>query len=56
MRRSVVAARDIYKGELIKPEDIVFRRPGTGLAKLPRNPFAVRDIPGGSLISYNDLK
>jgi len=30
-RRSVVAARKIYKGEVIEKEDIVFKRPGRGL-------------------------
>lgn len=30
-RRSIVLARDMKKGEIIKPEDIDFKRPGTGL-------------------------
>jgi sialic acid synthase SpsE len=30
-RRSIVLTRDMKKGEIIKPEDIDFKRPGTGL-------------------------
>ncbi len=31
-RRSLVIARDLKKGEVIKPEDIQLKRPGTGIA------------------------
>ena len=31
MRRSIVAARDIAKGEVIELKDLAFKRPGTGL-------------------------
>ena len=31
MRRSIVAARDINKGEIIQRNDIVFKRPGSGI-------------------------
>ena len=31
-RRSLVVARDLKKGEVIKPEDIQLKRPGTGIA------------------------
>ena len=32
MRRSVVASRDIRKGEVIKEKDLTFKRPATGLS------------------------
>jgi len=30
-RRSIVAARDISKGEIISENDLTFKRPGTGI-------------------------
>ncbi len=32
IRRSITAARDILKGQIIKKEDIVLKRPGHGIA------------------------
>ncbi len=54
-RRSLVAARDIAKGELLASDAIVLRRPGTGLPALRRASLlgrrARRDVPTGTLLS-----
>ncbi len=39
MRRSIVAARDIKKGEVIQRKDFVFKRPGTGMEPSRYNEF-----------------
>jgi|ETNmetMinimDraft_11_1059920.scaffolds.fasta_scaffold09786_2 N,N'-diacetyllegionaminate synthase len=36
-RKSIVSVRNIYPGEKIKPNDICFKRPGTGFSPLDRN-------------------
>lgn len=59
-RRSVVSARPIAKGTVITPEDIDFRRPGTGLepsrADLVIGRTARQDIPEDTLIDLQDLE
>lgn len=59
-RRSIVASRDISEGEVLKAEDIVFKRPGTGIE--PKNKKFVigqkvtRDIKKNELIKIQDLR
>lgn len=59
MRRSIVAARQISKGRKIEREDIVFKRPGTGI---PPDQYldllgktAIRSIQPDELMNFNDL-
>lgn len=59
MRRSIVAARQIYKGSKIEREDIVFKRPGTGI---PPDQYlnllgktVIRNIQPDELLNLNDL-
>lgn len=58
-RKSIVSARDIKKGEVIKKSDVTFKRPGTGVSPefvddvLEKT--ASQDIPKGSLISFEML-
>ena len=58
-RKSIIAARDVAAGEILKPEDICFKRPGTGLAPSERNQVigqtAVRPIKANTIISPTDL-
>jgi N-acetylneuraminate synthase len=60
MRRSIIAARDIKKGERIQIEDLDAKRPGTGLP--PENmqglvgKTATRDIEADTLIRETDVK
>ena len=56
MRRSIVSARNIKKGERITESDVVYRRPGTGLSRLPVKARAKREIPEGCLLGKDDLK
>lgn len=59
-RKSIVSARDIKKGEIIKNEDISFKRPGTGVSPefiddiLEKT--ANENIPKGSQILFEMLK
>lgn len=59
VRRSLVAALDIPAGTLVRPELIVLRRPGTGLAPALRSQVlgrkAKRDITAGELLSFEML-
>lgn len=59
MRRSAVAARDIRAGEAIDDGDIVFRRPGTGIAPndagMLLGRVAVRDIAAEALLTLEDF-
>ncbi len=58
--RSIVAARDIAKGTIIAPEDLDYKRPGTGIA--PKNSqlligkSATRDLTANTLLSADDFK
>ncbi|AMD18130.1 acetylneuraminic acid synthetase [Methanobrevibacter sp. YE315] len=58
-RRSVVALRDIKKGELISMENVTFKRPGTGISPADidnvRGRKAIEDISEDTLISYEML-
>ena len=59
MRRSIVARRDIPPGDTIKDEDLICKRPATGLkpnqwAKVVGRQ-AVREIAAGSQLSWDDL-
>ena len=60
IRKSVVAARDIAKGEKFTRKNLAIKRPGTGLA--PRyfdaliGRIAKRDLPKDNLISLSDVK
>lgn len=60
LRKSVVANRDIKKGDIIKEEDIVFKRPGTGISPLQVDDVigkeAYRDIAKDCLIYFDFLK
>ncbi len=58
-RRSIVAAMDIEDGQLLKPEMLTFKRPGTGL---PPSAFmdivgmrATASLPKNSIIRREDL-
>jgi len=59
-RRSLVAARTINAGDMLKPEDIAVKRPGTGIAPEYResviNRVAARQIDGDSVIQWEDIK
>ncbi|RJR21781.1 MAG: N-acetylneuraminate synthase [Nitrospiraceae bacterium] len=59
-RRSLVAARTIHAGDIIKPEDITVKRPGTGITPEYKdvivNMKASRDIYEDSVIAWEDLK
>ena len=59
MRRSIVAARQINKGSKVEREDIVFKRPGTGI---PPDQYldilgktAIKNIQPDDLLNINDL-
>ncbi len=58
-RLSCVAARDISKGESIKPSDINFQRPGDGLAPIHEGLLVglkvIRDIRKGQQIEKGDF-
>ena len=55
-RRSIVAFRDIKKGEKITADDLTFKRPGTGISPSEINDVlektAVVDIPEDALLDY----
>ncbi len=59
-RRSLVAARDIKAGETISPDDIVIKRPGTGIpAEFKDKVVGMKpgsDISVDSVIKWEDLK
>lgn len=59
-RKSIIAKIDIAKGQIITKEDLIIKRPGTGLASkyLDRviGKEAKRDIRKDSLISFEDIK
>jgi N,N'-diacetyllegionaminate synthase len=58
-RKSIVAARDIAAGSLISIDDIVFKRPGTGLSPLLRDTVvgrrAARDLLANRVIHSGDI-
>lgn len=58
-RRSIVARRYIYKGELISEENVIPKRPGTGISPIHWDSIlgkrALNDIAQDSLISWSDL-
>lgn len=60
MRRSLVSARKILKGEILREGDIQFKRPGNGmsLSSLPAilGKTAVKDIDFDVLIQESDLE
>lgn len=60
MRRSVVAARQLTKGETICREDLTVKRPGTGIPPEKMDALigmvVVRDIEADTLIQENDLQ
>ncbi len=45
MRRSIVATRDLFAGDSIKPEDLDVKRPGTGIS-----PEKMADLIGNTLL------
>jgi sialic acid synthase SpsE len=60
MRRSIVAAKPINKGCKIEREDLVFKRPGTGI---PPDQYldiigkiAIRNIQPDELINFDDIR
>lgn len=58
-RLSCIAARDLRTGDRVRPTDLVFRRPGTGLAPhlagLIVGRRLARDVPSGHVIQAEDL-
>ena len=58
--RSIVSCRKIKKGEIIKPEMIWSKRPGTGIPSYKMDEVigkvAVRDIEENVLLKYEDFK
>jgi sialic acid synthase SpsE len=58
-RRSIVAARDIKKGEIIEERDITYRRPGRGIRpnydRMVIGRVAARDIAADDLLEWDDL-
>jgi sialic acid synthase SpsE len=59
-RRSIVARRQIPKGKRIELDDLIMKRPGTGLqpAEMSKvlNKHPIRDILEDDLISFEDLQ
>ena len=59
MRRSIVAARDLYSGNIITLSDLDVKRPGNGLAPGKLAELVGRriknDIPEDSMIFESDL-
>lgn len=59
-RRSIVASRDLPKGTRLTEDDLVMKRPGTGLAPdcLERvlGRLTVRDVAADTLLSLDDLE
>ena len=59
-RKSVVAARNIKAGETIGEEDIVFKRPGTGISPARKESVvgrkAARDLEADRIIMVGDVK
>jgi N-acetylneuraminate synthase len=60
MRRSAVAIKDLQAGEKLALNDIVFKRPGNGLAPDQIDPFLgralKRDVEQGEVISLEDFE
>lgn len=60
MRKSVVALKQIKKGQRIEKEDIVFKRPGIGIspdeAENILGKIAINTIEEDQLLSYNDIQ
>lgn len=58
-RKSVVAKRDIMKGEIITKEDICFKRPGTGISPLDFmdvvGHMAITNIQGNRVIKLENI-
>jgi sialic acid synthase SpsE len=58
-RRSIIAARDIKAGETLTEDNILYRRPGTGLdpslARYVIGMKVVKDIPYDTMIDIKDL-
>ena len=59
-RKSIVANKDLMKGKIIKPTDIVFKRPGTGISPMKiRSIIGMKlknNIPANTLILMRHLK
>lgn len=59
MRRSAAANRDLRSGHIIKPDDIIFLRPGSGTSPVQIRDLIgrtiVRNVSEGSIISSDDL-
>ncbi|RKY57871.1 MAG: acetylneuraminic acid synthetase [Candidatus Latescibacterota bacterium] len=59
-RRSLVTSRDIRAGEVLSPEMLTAKRPGTGISPvdlaLVIGRRARRDIPGDTILSFDDLE
>lgn len=59
-RRSIVSARAIKAGEMLREEDLDFRRPGTGIDPMEwgrvAGMVAARDIPEDTVIRMADLR
>ena len=59
MRRSIVATRDLFAGDLIKSDDLDVKRPGTGLPPENMNHLVgkilKRDVIGDTLITEADF-
>jgi N,N'-diacetyllegionaminate synthase len=60
IRRSIVAARDLKRGETIVERDLAFKRPGGGVSAVWHRSFvgrkAARDIAEDEQISFGDVQ
>ena len=60
MRRSAVAVRDIAEGEVLRASDIVFKRPGTGIAPDVIDAYwgrkLKRTVAKGDVLNTDDLQ
>lgn len=60
MRRSIVSARAMKKGDIIKEKDMVFKRPGTGIAPDEERFVVGRkvkyDIPADAVLRWKNLE
>lgn len=59
-RRSIVAARDLRAGDVVRKEDVAFKRPGTGISPAQLNLVVgkrlVADVPADHLFAEHELQ
>jgi N,N'-diacetyllegionaminate synthase len=60
MRRSIVTSRELKKGTTIREEDLLFKRPGTGIEPDKEQIVVGRkvnhDLPADAVLRWKDLE